>query len=563
MMQKAWFLGVFVLFVLFSGAYAQQTAWLNISHEIDGESRGATATIYVKDEQDAPVDGAYVTVYYEGEVYQTLITEQGAVSFDLNAPGSYSVEVKKQQDGIIYSGEYRFAFMVRPKITVEKAGSLYKICVDEPVGYVTVTEDGQSKMLALNDEGCAGYAPSGASFVITTQETSKLLPASYELQDVLMPQLIVTVLPEKPKAGTSFTVFVKADGLPVSGAKVVVADWTLTTDDKGMVMVTVNKAGNYVLNVSKDGYLPASKTLVIYPNVSDDTNAPTMPALNIAVDNNLYVDKKFTVTVTVNGVPVQDATVTLDFLTATTDASGKVTFKVDKPGRYTITATKPGYVKGVLFIQVREAPKKIPVISISPDRVMPGQPFTVHVTVDGKPAGNITIVVGENTYTTDGNGEVRMVLDEPGQYYVVVDHPGYQRQSFPIKVNELETKPVVILIDPSEPFAMQPFRVRLLSRGQPVEGALVKVAGQERVTNFNGTVSFTINTPGQYTLVATKPGYQVASQEVKVKAPPAPGKGPDPEEERRKQWERTMLFIAITTITIIFIVVIYRLIRKG
>ena len=51
---------------------------------------------------------------------------------------------------------------------------------------------------------------------------------------------------------------------------------------------------------------------------------------------------------------------------------------------------------------------------------------------------------------------------------------------------------------------------------EPVEGAIVKVDNQTKLTGANGTVKFEFNNPGDYVVMAIKKGYRNASFSVKV-----------------------------------------------
>ena len=145
-----------------------------------------------------------------------------------------------------------------------------------------------------------------------------------------------------------------------------------------------------------------------------------------------------------------------------------------------------------------------------------GEEVIFTVMSSGKPVEGVLVKVDNQTKTTNPDGKVTFILDRPGNYTVKAFKEGYREVFTSIVV--LQPKPLEIsslgMIEVGEEAT---FIVTF--ENKPVEGAIVKVDNQTKVTGANGTATFVFSNPGDYMIVASKKDYQNASFLVKVTQP--------------------------------------------
>jgi len=119
---------------------------------------------------------------------------------------------------------------------------------------------------------------------------------------------------------------------PIEGASVTFGGTTLLTDATGLASFTRYPAGNYTVSASKDNYSGVTAEVV------EISNADVLKVLTL---NQLTFTVTFNVT---SGTEhLEGATVTLNGVNATTDASGTAHFSGIAPGTYAYTVSKEIY----------------------------------------------------------------------------------------------------------------------------------------------------------------------------------------------------------------------------
>lgn len=201
----------------------------------------------------------------------------------------------------------------------------------------------------------------------------------------------------------------------------VTIDGRTKTATEGTATFDLTK-GEYTVDASADGYLNAGQTLTVEGETST----------TLTLEEVQTVD--YTVTVqNSDGEAVSGASVTVDGQTKTTGSSGQATFTLEE-GSYTAQVSANGYLNTSSSITA-SSDSTSTTVSLTAEQT--GEVYTQTFTVedaDGEPVSGATVEFGDQTKTTDGNGEVTFTTSE-GDYDVAVSAEGYQDASETVTVS--------------------------------------------------------------------------------------------------------------------------------
>ena len=158
---------------------------------------------------------------------------------------------------------------------------------------------------------------------------------------------------------------------------------------------------------------------------------PKVKPLRISGVDEAEAGEEIIFTVMSNGKPVEGVLVKVDNQTKITNLDGKVTFILNRPGNYTITALKEGYKEALTLIVVLQ-PKPLEISS--PLTVEVDEEVTFTITFENEPVEGAIVKVGNQTRVTGADGTATFVFSNPGDYMVVASKKGYQNVSFLVKV---------------------------------------------------------------------------------------------------------------------------------
>jgi len=151
--------------------------------------------------------------------------------------------------------------------------------------------------------------------------------------------------------------------------------------------------------------------------------------------------------------------------------------------------------------------------------------ITVTAASDGDPVEGAEVTFdGTNLGLTDSSGEVRHTPDEAGTFTVMASKGDYDSASSDVKIlteDEAEKDQLEIempdVVDPGDDVI-----IKVLSDGDPVEGATVTWDDEDiGETDGTGSLTYTADDVGTYTVTATKSGYLDASEKITVSLPSA------------------------------------------
>jgi PGF-CTERM protein len=212
---------------------------------------------------------------------------------------------------------------------------------------------------------------------------------------------------------------------------------TGTTGSNGVFESDVIEAGRYTVVISKPGYYTREKPLEID---GDITNRVALRRGSVTVGVRV-VDSHFD-----PPQPVSSATVTVtDVATERTGRSGNVSMTAPVNTETTLRVTRDGYRTVERDLTVGEEATNVSVgISRTPsitlesanERIVAGERVILSATnAYGEPASVATVYLdGEQVATTDGQGEARVRIDDPGEHTFSVTKNGVQSNEVSVEV---------------------------------------------------------------------------------------------------------------------------------
>jgi hypothetical protein len=214
------------------------------------------------------------------------------------------------------------------------------------------------------------------------------------------------------------------------------------TDANGQVILSVapSNSGSYNVTIARNVSYTGAGQLMWTNDVITDTSVDIIgrKSLTITVSESpVFEGSTLTVTVTSGGIAVSQATVTFAGETEVTDSAGEASFTVPDPGVefvvYTVTAEKARYSTATLSITVI---KKWDITIIGPGSAPgTGEKFTVTILAKGSPLAGATITIGDDTYTSDGEGKASITApSDEGDYIITATYEGYDEATMTITV---------------------------------------------------------------------------------------------------------------------------------
>jgi uncharacterized membrane protein len=252
-----------------------------------------------------------------------------------------------------------------------------------------------------------------------------------------------------------------------------------------------NAAGIAVFSLT-DGAYSYLVTKLDYQNA---TGSFTVAGANQTIEVPMLVIT-FTATfhVTSDGVNIEGALVTIDALSALTNASGIAVFDLQNGG-YFYNVSKEGFYDSPGNFSISGSPVTIDV-SLTPAFFE----ITFHVTSGGVDLADAIVTVGSQSFPTNTLGNVTFDLIN-GTYNYSVTKAGYDPETGTFTVNNVNQ-----VIEVSMNVTVWNITFHVTSAGANLEGALVAVGTQQVTTNASGNALF-ILPDGTYTYSITKTGY--------------------------------------------------------
>jgi len=304
---------------------------------------------------------------------------------------------------------------------------------NQPVSGLSVTAGGQTATLADNyyvisglAEGSytlsmstAGYKPFTGNFEVGSNHPHEVFNARYAIKNVNGYRIEGQVVDGNNQNSPLTDVRVSTDGA------------SATTGNDGKFVLDFSTDSSYALTFAKNGYLSVSGSYGV------SNSRPRKYTGNITLMNG------YTVTGAVKDIDkngIVGVSVSISGQTATTGSDGTFTVTgILQHGSQKVTISKNGRtLERNVNISRTKATVSAGIFYLVDSYVIQGQVLTVK----NKPAVGLTVVSGDDSATTDGNGMYLLRVPNSGSHTVTLQHSGYKKVSTSVGVSD--TKPNVM-----------------------------------------------------------------------------------------------------------------------
>ena len=257
-----------------------------------------------------------------------------------------------------------------------------------------------------------GLTSGSDELIITAQGTNTHNQLTF--RDTYSPAKTLTITTPQPPP--KFAVYVTAKDLttsdPLQGVIVSLGGAQKTTTSNGTVSFNV-EAGNYSLEISKNGYTTSQETITI--------SAPTTVTRTLAQTSLPSYALQVTVS-DLNSLPLQSANITIAGIQRSTDQGGQASFNL-QPGTYTITISKTGYLTYSEALTLSANATHSATLTL----ILPEPVFVKIVVTDSTtqtPINEVDVSLGGRTQQTDTSGST--TYNPPsGEYLLELNKTGY------------------------------------------------------------------------------------------------------------------------------------------
>ena len=301
-----------------------------------------------------------------------------------------------------------------------------------------------------------------------------------------------------PEAG-KVIVTVNGENGPLKNTKVTVNGTPETTNGEGQVTVKTSEGKN-TITIGTKNYHNGTVTVDGKPDGTEKANVTLTP------DNGTM---KITVVDSETKKPLENAKVTYDGKTYTTDRNGEVTISNVKPGDVKATASDEGYTNGQTSVKLDPNGKVTGTISLNPEA------GKVVVTVNGEngPLKNTKVTVNGSPETTNGEGQVTVKTSE-GKNTIIIGSENYHDGTVTVDGKPGGTEKANVTLTPDN--GTVTIKVVDSKTGKVLSGATVNINGQTLHTNSNGEVQVSNVKPGNISATASDEGYNNGQTSVKL-----------------------------------------------
>ncbi|HUV33903.1 MAG TPA: carboxypeptidase regulatory-like domain-containing protein, partial [Candidatus Desulfaltia sp.] len=289
-------------------------------------------------------------------------------------------------------------------------------------------------------------------------------------------------------------------GNPISGATVRADSGQATTNYAGYFSLSV-KAGTYTLTLSKQGYQTSTTQVKVDPGENQSV-VFTLTESTATITGR--------VTDAETGDPVSGATITAGSEQTTTDSGGSFSLGVDATS-YTLTVSKQGYQTSTP-LRVTVGPGETQNVIITLTKSTATINGRVTDAESGDPVRGVTVTTdgGQTTTDTDGSFSLSVVV---GTHTLTLRKEGYDTNTLQVNVSPGETKDVHATL--SESSSTITGTVTDAKTGNPINGATIKVNGEQATTDSGGSFSLSVKA-GTYTMTITQQGYKTSTNPITV-----------------------------------------------
>ena len=305
--------------------------------------------------------------------------------------------------------------------------------------------------------------------------------------------------------GTVNVTVVNVNDIPVSSATVNIDTNPQTTDADGKCSFSNITYGSHELTVTHDDYTTYTETITVD---SETVQCNVTLSLKPVGTINVTVTNKDT------SVAVENASVTIEDTTYTTDTDGKCSFIAVPYGDHTITVTHNRYYDYTATITLDSESMDCPV-QLSPGPATGTLNITVTDSTTETPIEGVTVTMFGGSYqTTDASGKCSFTKLMYGIYNLTFTHDNYETYNNSVSMNNDIVEYPVQLTPKTYTGTVNVTVVNV--NDIPVSSATVKIDSKPQTTDASGKCSFSNIVYGSHELTITHDDYNDYAETITV-----------------------------------------------
>ncbi len=326
---------------------------------------------------------------------------------------------------------------------------------------------------------------------------------------------------ERPRANLSILVLDNLTGFPVPNTSLQLFKGSellmeLNSTEFGTISINGIVAGDYSLVFNSSNYIEKTVLLSLLEGQKRDLEVRldrvfySFILVGMVLENNtedpvpgVLIEIRFWN----NGTSIESLV---------TDSNGTFSFETVPIGMINVTASKEGYISRSIKIG-EPTPDNITTLDLYLEReLVIEKKGSVHGTITDSETGEfisgVTVILGELSMISDGNGEFNISELEPGLYNISVSKEGFSSGNITVTVISGN----IIFVNITMEMIEEPVVLKgsvsgtvINEDGEPIQGAKVSIIGSNRfiITGEDGSYSFDELDEGSYVLNVTAQGY--------------------------------------------------------
>jgi hypothetical protein len=495
-------------------------------------------TITVFDEDDDELKNANVKITrlgdndewdYDDAYWRDETDSNGEVEIKLSEYHKFKNDpYSKYQVDVYVEGKYCKVtkyFDTRRKLNISEmpptgfVGKSIKVRVVDDVGNpvqgasVTLSRVGFHKSFKTDAGGYASFTLNETgTYDVMASKTNYVDSEIKTLEVKVRGSIGISIKPKAALVGKEVKIVVTgSDGALLEGAKVLITkpdgtqESVKTTPSTGQISYTPPSPGTYKVKVEEASHTPGEDSFTA-------TNE-----FKITLPDKVELNKDVTLIVkNQNGILVEGATVTVSGTTiaGTTNKDGKFTFKLEKPGDFTVTVKKSEFKDGSARISIKGKLS----VEVDPEETEVDKEVKIKVLdAQGNEIKDASIEINRPDGSKETISAYEYTPNLPGNYTITASKANYEPATSKFKVKKLPLDLAVEIEDTT-------LKAIVTSRGEPLVGIPVIIetifGGEELVTDELGMVEVTfvnITEPMNITIKVDQPKYEKKSVIEEVK----------------------------------------------
>lgn len=313
-------------------------------------------------------------------------------------------------------------------------------------------------------------------------------------------------LPENPYGILSGNVLETGTNKSVPGAVIEIDGKIDTTTQDGKYQIDSLQTGSDTLTVTAKGYTRYAHEVTINKGENNFD-------ITLAVKNENVGSLSGIIYESGSGVPVGSAIVEIDNKKDTTGQDGKFSFSQIDAGSYMVGVTAVDYDKVNQPVTIDKGQNNVNIMLVAVGNLS----GTVTEKGSNKNLSGVSVQLNEKISTTDQNGSYSLEDIPVGTYNLTAKLDLYNDFSKSITIKKGDNKLNFQL-------TVKQLYTNIYGNvtnglGNPVQGALIELAGNQQITPGTGFYQFASVPQGMHNIVVTKDGYEDFKRNISLSSP--------------------------------------------